>query len=791
MTYRPLFLAFALFLAGCADDLVAPPTPMALEPVALEPAYSFSLSPNLPFAATTLPELDTHFANIDLCAALTGLCGATICPGEELTGPDGAHSGAGWKIAGCGNLNELRIVSGHARLDGPLQVGLGVESGTIVDIGCRVVTVTLPAIPAIPATPPIRNPFTGAIIIPGTPGWPGRPATTVSRRVPADCSPIRQPSVPRPGSVLSLQAVAQPHVVLELEMEAAGTGEVELRFPIPYAAIGLPRKVSILPLSGETDGSDLYRIGANVGIYVVLRGRLSETTTRFRIAVDLESQMSYAYTPAGGWTGAFEPGAASYTGSVHVASPDTAQFRYGVQPAIAFSVEPWPAPELGLFSIRPRFQAEVGAWLLSYQQNTFSLNALGTLKNDAENGLEGMLYAGFATYATDEEPPCAPDRETFQLADCIVQTVGSLDEEWVLPFSCCEADLYDQYNTGLFRFIDGTTGAAIDHDPDGYQLTWQRASMVPAPYVDSVMTLRLGVGDTAHYPDQAAALTEFLPYHPFRAISPTMCTEFYSDLPFGLIGGIMSDFRRAGFGVPLYTKIIGCQATPADYTLEVSDLAVNCTALAANPRVVALRPAANLAHLDGGSISDPTEVPVAVHCRPLVGELRVNATTTGRDPDGNGYRIVVDDGSRGSVGASDSRTFPGLRVGVHEFTVDDLAFNCTLESANPGQATIAFEDVVDAEVRVGCASVYVALCDMVSAGVERGQVPAGVGGGICQRLRAADSAREGGNASAVRGIFTGLQHQLASLSGGSIDEGTANALLAVVGYIAEQQYFID
>lgn len=795
--HRNRFIPFVVFLAAaCASDaVVAPPAPIEA-PAA--PAYDFTFDPSLPTAQTDIPEFDSEFADIDLCDALDGLCGAPVCPGGETTGPDGQKKGSGWKISGCGNLSELRIVSGSVRLTGTLALGLGVEEGSIADVGCRDVTVTIPAIPAIPATPPLRNPLTGAIIIPGTPGYPGRAAQTFTRRVPADCSPLRPASVATPGSVLGLQALAQPRVEIELEMEAKGSGSVDLRFPVPYAAIGLPKKASIIPLapSRNADPEDyLYRVNANVGVYIVLQGRLTETTTHFRIVGDVSSAMGYSWSPAAGWSGSFELGDASYTGSVQVESPDTVQLRYGWQPAIGFFIRPWPDSDydVGVFNVRPRFQAEIGAWLFGYDENVFTFDALGTLKNDANNGFEGLLYGGYATYATDEAAPC--DRDDFLLVDCIVQTVGSRDGSFTLPFSCCESDLYDQYGIGLFRFHAETTGEAIDQDPDGYVLTWQRANMTPEPWVDSVMTLRLGVADTAVFPDVSGAAEEYLPYNPFRVIGPTTCMKLYSDaiLPVAGTGSVLAEFRRRGVGVPLYTKIVGCQALPGDYSLEVSDLAVNCTPVDANPRVVTLRPELSFASFGTSDpFSEVTDVPIEVYCRPLVGDLRVAATTTGRDLDRDGYTIEVDDGSSGVVAVDGSLTLPGIRVGPHQFELSGLAFNCAAAAPNPRSADIAFEQTTDATANVTCTSVYDALCAMVDAAAAAGDVsPRGAATGLCRLLDAAGASRDRGNTRAVSAQMAAFQRRIESQRGRGIAAGAADAILAAAAYIADSGYFVD
>lgn len=797
-------LSLLLLSIGCGDAAPTPVSPgveeapdeMASVSVARLEASDLDLRPGE--AAFELPAIDETVEAVDLCEAIPGLCGEKCLSDDpsEL-GPSKDRKGYGFKLNGCENITELRIVSGHLAFGGDLAVAADVTPGSLgTDPGCREVTVVIPGRPAIPPVPPIRNPLTGAIIVPGRPGRPAVPDREVTYRNPEGCSPLRPPSVEIERPTLDGLGFRTSHRVAgNLVIEAAGSGEVELRFPIPKASKsgkGIISADDLLETVEDPDEIHAYRFGAGVGLYGVLRGRLTETGARFDLTIDESYMTSHEWSPESGWEGSTLPTATEMAAENQLTVPDTLEIAYGVQPAIGLYMEPWPRGELGVLPAQPGYAVDFGLWALRYFDNVYTLNERGTLKNDAGAGLEAGIYGGIEFLDPGEEPSCDPDN----LSAC----------EWAdfyEQIDCCEADFYDQYGIGQFKFATTTTGEEIDHDPDGYEVTWERAETTPEPYVDSVLTRPLPTNGDFVYPAGDVSINE--PFATvFGLVRDTHCTEYYSDLAINLVspatGIIVPELRRRGWDIPLYTKIVGCQQFPADYELTLSGLAINCTLDGPNPRQVPLEPNLNPAELEHppaerSALGGTTEVPIEVHCRPLVGDVNVTATTFGPDPDADGYSLAADDAVKGvvegRVGATGEALLEALRVGTHTLEIGDLAFNCTLRGQAARSVEVEFEAVTDEAVEVDCEPVYEALCAIVETMVEDGSIRSrGIGRSLCAGLEAAGRARDRGNARAASGPITGLENQIRELAGRQISREAAELLLEHLDYIRANDFFI-
>lgn len=86
---------------------------------------------------------------------------------------------------------------------------------------------------------------------------------------------------------------------------------------------------------------------------------------------------------------------------------------------------------------------------------------------------------------------------------------------------------------------------------------------------------------------------------------------------------------------------------------------------------------------------------------PTTGSLRVTASTTGEDPDPDGYTVTVGTESR-ALGVDGSVTFDDLDEGQHEVELSGLAANCSVAGANPRSATVSDEQLAVADFAVDC-----------------------------------------------------------------------------------------
>jgi Tol biopolymer transport system component len=73
---------------------------------------------------------------------------------------------------------------------------------------------------------------------------------------------------------------------------------------------------------------------------------------------------------------------------------------------------------------------------------------------------------------------------------------------------------------------------------------------------------------------------------------------------------------------------------------------------------------------------------------PALGALIVTITTTGADPDPDGYGLRVDQASDRVVGVNEATTFEELPVGSHEVALSGLAGNCQINGDNPRTITV-------------------------------------------------------------------------------------------------------
>src|SRR5438093_1495534 len=133
--------------------------------------------------------------------------------------------------------------------------------------------------------------------------------------------------------------------------------------------------------------------------------------------------------------------------------------------------------------------------------------------------------------------------------------------------------------------------------------------------------------------------------------------------------------------------------------------AVNLSRLAAAFALIGLATACN----DPQSPTSPTPTASLL---PWGGTIAVVNTTTGSDPDPNGYEVWVDDSYSQSPGANGVSYFNGLSQGDHKVSLIMVAANCLVTSTagatdddNPRNVTISAAETATTNFDVGCASV--------------------------------------------------------------------------------------
>lgn len=102
-----------------------------------------------------------------------------------------------------------------------------------------------------------------------------------------------------------------------------------------------------------------------------------------------------------------------------------------------------------------------------------------------------------------------------------------------------------------------------------------------------------------------------------------------------------------------------------------------------------------LAGLSGG-------VTFSATAEPETGGLTVFASTSGGDPDADGYRAVVDDTLAQALAANGSKTFEGLPPGDHQVELTDLASHCTIMGTSPRTVTVPEGSSASTTFEVDC-----------------------------------------------------------------------------------------
>lgn len=116
---------------------------------------------------------------------------------------------------------------------------------------------------------------------------------------------------------------------------------------------------------------------------------------------------------------------------------------------------------------------------------------------------------------------------------------------------------------------------------------------------------------------------------------------------------------------------------------------------------------------------------------PTVGLFHVVLTTTGANPDPDGYMVMVDDSNVTKARVNDTVLVTGVRLDRHVLALDDVATNCVVDSASSRTFFLTSARDTVLNVTVGCVapSIPPQLAGMEMLFVRAGQIYRGVIGG--------------------------------------------------------------
>jgi hypothetical protein len=284
--------------------------------------------------------------------------------------------------------------------------------------------------------------------------------------------------------------------------------------------------------------------------------------------------------------------------------------------------------------------------------------------------------------------------------------VGSLVVGLSLGFAACGGDaLTLPPTTGTLQITTSTVGS--EPDPDGYTLQ-----------VDALQPQTIGSTATVSVEDLApgthnvvltglaanCTLTGDNPRAVTIVVGETTTAAF--ELTCGGTTGALEITAQTSGAVPDADGYaisfdgtdrgpIGANAvvtlsnlSPGSHVVGLTGVAANCQVQGDNLRVVTIT---------AGATAALTFAVTCVQPPPTVGTLRVTTTTSGPDPDADGYQFAVDGGAGQPIGVNASTDLVNTAAGVHSVVLSNVAANCTVDDASksatvlPGvTATVAF-----------------------------------------------------------------------------------------------------
>ena len=137
-------------------------------------------------------------------------------------------------------------------------------------------------------------------------------------------------------------------------------------------------------------------------------------------------------------------------------------------------------------------------------------------------------------------------------------------------------------------------------------------------------------------------------------------------------------------------------------TVRLDDVASNCTVQGGATRDV--------------TVSSIAAVPVsfAIQCAQLGADIQVSVSTTGSQPDADGYILMLDGSASQAVGANGTVVFAGAAVGSHSIELSGLAGNCTVGGPNPQTVNVAAGVNAAISFSVDCPGTQITVSTQVS-----------------------------------------------------------------------------
>jgi hypothetical protein len=138
-------------------------------------------------------------------------------------------------------------------------------------------------------------------------------------------------------------------------------------------------------------------------------------------------------------------------------------------------------------------------------------------------------------------------------------------------------------------------------------------------------------------------------------------------------------------------------AAEGNHTVELAGLSPNCGVAAGTRREVTV------------AADETVDVSFDVVCSSTSGAIHVVTSTTGPQPDPDGYTVSVDQADPLPIETTGDLTLSALAAGDHSVALSGIAGNCTVAGDNPRTVTVVATEQTELGFSVSCVSVVGAI----------------------------------------------------------------------------------
>jgi hypothetical protein len=276
---------------------------------------------------------------------------------------------------------------------------------------------------------------------------------------------------------------------------------------------------------------------------------------------------------------------------------------------------------------------------------------------------------------------------------------------------------------GNLRIVTATTGA--DPDPDGYAFAVDGGTTQP---ISVNATAALSNVVTGAHSVRLSRVAGNCTVQGANPRSVTVTTGATTQVRFAVscsatTGTIRVSVTSSGSPPDPDGYILQLEGTGQSQAVETSGSASFTGLPAGNHTVSLMSMATNCSDAQGASRSvtvtagNTAEVSFAVTCTTTTGSVKITTTTSGEDPDRDGYTVTLDASDRGTIPVNAEKTIDGVAAGSHTVGLSGVASNCTVEGENPRTLDVTVGTVAEAAFTVACTTRSFDWTTMVDAGV--------------------------------------------------------------------------